>query len=333
MSLTSKQKAAMLLVSVDVTTATELLKGMDANTVQELAVELSYLDAAGYSSPKQSTEVAREFYDALQKKPQLSVKNFLDEMLKNTMGEEKAQQLNSEIQALLQKRDPFLRIRTADQQTLASVLENERPQAVAVVLSEMPPKKSSELLGLLGEGIRVSAVSRMTHVEAITIEAKARIAEMVRRRLEAVAATAKGAALQAQPEESLRKVAVIVRNLDKELRDGVLQVVQEKDSQIGEKVTNLMVLWEDIPQIADRPLQDALRGFDERTLALALHQADDAVIQKIKSNISERAGAMVDEEASLMSAPKKQDIKAARERIVGSLREMNSKGELTFIEE
>ena len=34
-----------------------------------------------------------------------------------------------------------------------------------------------------------------------------------------------------------------------------------------------------------------------------------------------------------MSAPKKKDIEEAREEIVGVLREMNEKGELSFIEE
>ena len=43
--------------------------------------------------------------------------------------------------------------------------------------------------------------------------------------------------------------------------------------------------------------------------------------------------AMIDEEASLMAAPKKEDVAAAREKIVSTLREMNSKGELAFIEE
>jgi flagellar motor switch protein FliG len=109
--------------------------------------------------------------------------------------------------------------------------------------------------------------------------------------------------------------------------------MQEKDAQVGEKVTSLMIVWDDIPQVADRSLQEALRAVDGRQLALALHKAEDAITQKIKSNISERAAAQVDEETSLMSAPKKEDIKQAREKIVSALREMNSKGELRFIEE
>jgi flagellar motor switch protein FliG len=333
MVLTGKQKAALLLVSLDVATAAELLKGIDPEVVQELAVELSYLDAAGYRSSQQSAEIARQFYSSLKSEPVFNLKSFVREMLSSTVGEEKAQQVETEIEELLHRRDPFIPIRSADVQALASVLESERPQAVAVVLSEMPAKKSSEIIGLLGEGMRVSAITRMTNVDTVTTEAKARIAEMVRQRLESVTTSPESGASQAGPEQSLRKVAVILRNLEKEVRDGVLGAVQEKDTQMGEKVTNLMIVWDDIPQVADRSLQEVLRGIDERQLALALHKADDAISRKIKANISERAAALVDEEASLMSAPKKEDVREAREKMVDALRDMNNKGELAFIEE
>jgi flagellar motor switch protein FliG len=332
--LTGKQKAALLLTSLDPATAAEMLKGVDTRVVQELAVELSYLDAAGQRNARQTADIARQFCQSLRNESSFQFKSFLREMLRSAIGEESAQRVQQEIQDLLQKRDPFLAIRAVDQQTLAAVLETEHPQAVAVVLSELAPKKGSEVLGLLGEGVRVSAISRMTGIGGITPEAKARIAEMVRKRIEAQSAGREaGTALQARPEQSLRKVAVIVRNLDKEVRDGVLEAIRQKDQDVCDKVVNLMILWEDVPRVGDRALQQALRGIDERQLALTLYEAPEEIVSKIKANISERARALVDEETSLMSSPKKEDIRQAREKIIGALRELNQKGELSFEEE
>jgi len=334
MGLTGKQKAAMLLMSLDAATAAELLKGIDPQVVQELAVELAYLDTAGYHSSKQSLELARQFYNSLQpKKDEFHLNSFLKEMLRSTVGSDKAEQIQTRIHDLLRQRDPFISIRSVDSRTLASVLESEHPQAAAVVLSELPAKKGSEVLGLLGEGIRISAIRRMTSCDAATTEAKARIAEMVWRRIEAAKSGDAGRALQTRPEQSLRKVAVMLRSLGKELRDGLLGALRGKDDKAGEMVANLMIVWEDIPQVADRPLQEGLRGIDTKKLALALHKADEAIIKKIRSNISERMAATVDEETSLMSAPKKKDIEEAREEIVRILREMNEKGDLSFVEE
>jgi flagellar motor switch protein FliG len=172
----------------------------------------------------------------------------------------------------------------------------------------------------------------MTSKETVGIEAKLRIAKMVSDRLKAQTGAAAAGVAQPAAEQSLRKVAVILRNLSKELRDGLLGAIKEKDASASDKVAELMILWEDIPLVADRSLQQGLRGIDARKLALALNNAEAAIKQKIRANISERAGAMVDEETSLMAAPKKEDIIAAREEIVKILREMNIKGELMFAE-
>ena len=126
---------------------------------------------------------------------------------------------------------------------------------------------------------------------------------------------------------------MILRNLGPELREGLLGAIKEKDADASAKVAELMIIWEDIPQVSDRPLQEGLRGTDSTQLALALFEADEAIVEKIKANISERAKEALDEEASLMSAPKKEEIQEARSAIVGSLRELDAKGELTFIEE
>ena len=333
MGLTGKQKAAMLLMSLEPATAAELIKGINPQVVQELAVEVAYLDAAGYRSSNQSMELAREFYKSLKTRGEgFELNSFLKEMLRSTVGSDKAEQIQSGLQELLWKRDPFIFIRSVDSRTIAAVLEGEHPQAAAVVLSELPTKKGSEVLGLLGEGVRISAIRRMTGYESVTTETKARIAEMVRRRMEGIKSSA-ATATQSQPEQSLRKVAVILRSLGKELRDGLVSAIQEKDKTAGEMITNLMIVWEDIPQVTDRSLQTALRGIDARKLALAFHKAEETIVKKIRSNISERLAATVEEETSLMSAPKKKDIEEAREEIVRILRGMNEKGELAFVEE
>ena len=333
MSLTGRQRAALLLTTLDAATAAEMLKGLDAGLVQDLAVELSYLDATGLRDTRQTAEVARQFCKSLQQEPGFHFKSFLRDMLRNSVGEDQAKRIQQEIQDLLQKRDPFLAIRGTDLQILAGALETEHPQAVAVVLAELPPKKGSELLGLLGEGVRISAISRMTSIASIPPEAKARIAQMIQSRLEGAGGAAQtGTAVAVRPEQSLRQVAILVRNLDKEIRDDVLDAIRQKDHEAGDRIANLMIVWEDIALVSRRSLQQGLRGMDERQLALALHEAPEEIVRNIKGSISERSAAMVDEEKSLLAAPKKEDVRLARERILNALRELSKKGELSFEE-
>ncbi|MCD6395449.1 MAG: hypothetical protein J7M40_18355 [Planctomycetes bacterium] len=332
MVLSGKQKAAMLLMSLDAATAAELLKDVDPQVVQELAVELAYLDASGMRDSKQNAEIARQFCDSLESEETFHFKAFLNSMLKSTVGDEKAKEIQTQISNLLQKRDPFMSIRSADSARLAAVLANEHPQATALVLSELPARKSSDVLSLLDEGVRLSAIGRMVGADTMTEEAKTRIVEAVCKRLGTVGA-GQGGVDRTGGERSLRKVAVILRNLGKELQDGLLSAVKEEDGEVGQKVSNLMILWEDVPQVSDVSLQEGLRKVKSRILALALVRADEAIAGKIKANISERVAAAIEEDASLMSAARRGEIAQAREEIVGALRKMNEKGELSFIEE
>lgn len=333
MALTGKQKAAMLLMSLDAATAAELLKGIEPNTVQELAVELANLDATGHRGTRESAEVARQFCNSLQTAQGFHLKGFLKEMLNSTIGKKKTEQMETRIQDSLYKRDPLTSIRSVDSQMMASVLTSEHPQTVAVVLSELPAEKSSEVLNLLAGGVRISAIGRMSSCQSMTAQARARTAEPVCKRLAAITAGVPDEALAARPEQSLRKVAVILRNLGKEIRDGLLSVIQRKDSRAGEMVAELMIVWEDIPEVADKSLRKALRQTNLRQLALALVKADEAIIEKVRSNMTERAAAALGEKTSLLSTAKKKDVTQARRRIVQALHEMNEKGQLVFIEQ
>jgi flagellar motor switch protein FliG len=75
-------------------------------------------------------------------------------------------------------------------------------------------------------------------------------------------------------------------------------------------------------------MQEALRAVEPSRLAVALYGADEDIVQKIRSNISERAAAMLDEEISLMQEPLEKEILDAREEVVSPLRDANEQGTL-----
>jgi flagellar motor switch protein FliG len=333
---TGIHKAAILLMSLDTATAAELLKGLAPDTVTNIAVELAYLDATGYRSREQSFAVAREFCDTIKKStggPQ--IKKFLGKMLESSVGVKKASEIQLQIDDLVKKRDPFIRIRPANPEKLAGALHGEHPQAAALVLSELSPKKSSEVLRLLDAPLQQRVVRRMTNPEYISPETKLRIANLILNRIEPAAATAQpGAVVSAiETKKAQRKLAVLLRGLAKELRDGLIASIKQNDEDAAKMVTSLMVTWEDIPVIQDRALQEGLRAIESQTLAKGLLNADESIVKKIRANISERAAALLDEETSLLSSPKKEDIQAARDSIVTHLRQMNEEGKLAFAEE
>jgi flagellar motor switch protein FliG len=327
--LTGKQKAAMLLMSLDGATAIELLKGLGAEDIQEIAMELARINVSEQGDAREQVKVAHEFCSSLQQKEtyRFSMKAFFDEILVSVLDKNRAEQIQSRVKKATGNKDLFMDIRLANTDELVLALEGEHPQTIAVVLSELSPKKSQEVLSHLGEEARLKAVCRMTNPELVGSEVRQRIAFTFSERLE----NFKGEALPEKPEQTLRKLAIVLSGLEKDLRDRMLDELNKHDEETSTMVRRLMITWEDIPSIADRSMQEALRSVEPGKLAVALSGADGEITQKIRSNISERAVAMLDEEISLMQEPLEKEVLDAREEVVGPLRDANEEDKLRLV--
>lgn len=323
----------MLLMSLDATSAAELLKGVEPEVIRELSAELAHLETKGFKENKQSLRLARQFCSSLQTRQGFRLKGFLKEMLSSTVGAKKAEHIQVRIQELLHKRDPFVSLNSVNSQKIALALEHEHPQNAAVVLSGLSKEKNLEVLRFMDGPVSLSVVGRMDKCKTLTQEAKRQIAEDICNRLYVLAIDTQGRSLPSWPEQSLRKVAVILRNLGKEIRDGLVGAIQKEVGRAGEAVTDLMIMWEDIPEVTDDSLHDALGGIEVRKLAMALEGADDRIVRKIKTCLPESTCVAIESEMQNAPVSKEKDVDKAREYIVGILREMNMRGELSFAEE
>lgn len=328
--MTGKQKAAMLLMNLDTATASELLRGLPPEDVQAIGLELAKIDVSGHRDRREEAKIVQDFYVAIRKQTQgFSIKGFLNDVLVSILGKERAEQIQSQIKKVTEKKDPFVAVRSASTDELVLALKGEHHQTIAVILSELPPKKSQEVLSLLNEDARLKAVCKMTNLDLLGSEVKQRIASMVSEKLK----TFQGETLPEDRQQTLRKLAITLSGLERDLRDRLMEEIRKQNEETCKMVRNLMITWEDIPSIADRSLQECLRSVDSKKLGIALFGADEEIVQKIKSNMSERAAAMLEEEVSLMQEPLQKEIIDAREEVVKPMREANEAGTLRRIKQ
>jgi flagellar motor switch protein FliG len=329
MALSGKQKAAMLLMSLDAVTVNELLKDMDPDKVQELAIEVATLDASGMRNNKEQIKITQEFCNSLKsnKVQGLNVSTFLNEMLVNILGKTRAEDIRLQVKEATVNSDLFAGIRAASSDQLVLAMDGEHPQTVAAVLSELSSEMSQEILSLLPDDVRGKTVWKLTNPDALGSGVKQRIAIMITERIRKL----KGETLVAKPgrrDENLRKLAIVLSGLEKDLRDQLIEEIEKQDDETGKKIRILMITWEDIINIADRSMQECLRSVESNVLAIALYNADEDIVEKIRSNISERALGILDEEISMMQDPLDKELFEAREEVVKPLRDANEEGKL-----
>jgi flagellar motor switch protein FliG len=313
-------------MSLDPSTAAELLKAARPETVTRLVAELAGLKAAP-GAKAEAAQPAAEFYGLLAKRTGGGADRFLKELLEKALGKEKGREMLRRLETLAQEQDPFAAVRIIPAPELLRALEGESPQVAAMVLGELTPKKSAEVLSAMDPKLQIETIRVMTSGQEAGVEIRRRVAELVMGRLKSPAAQQ-----QVRQEQQLRKVAHLLRTLGGDLRGAIVRAIQESDPASAKSVQEAMVTWEDIILITDRSLQEALRSTESRGLALALVGAEAALVTKIRSSMSERAAAMLDEEASLLSSPKPEEVQKAREAFLSDLRELNANNMLSFVD-
>jgi flagellar motor switch protein FliG len=320
------RKAAMLLMSLDPASAAELLKEARPEVANRIVAELASLGASPRTA--EAGEPAQEFLGMLTKAAGGGAgRKFLKELLDTAMGKDRSKEMLSRLEETQRHGDPFHAIRGLDSALLAKALQGESPQVVALVLSDLPAKKSTELVGLLDESVRVESLRGIAAGEEPSPEVRKRVADLVLSRVSAPTMRQSG-----RRDHQMRKVALLLRGLEGEMRGKLLQSMAQSDPESGKAIQDAMVTWEDIVAIADRSLQEVMRGMESRKLAMALVGAEAAIVAKLRTAMSERAAAMLEEEMSLLSAPKASEIAQARQAILTDLRELNANNMLSFVE-
>lgn len=328
------RKAATLLTMLDPATAAELLRSARPETITQIVAEVAFLRQPGNEGA--ALGPIKEFFGMVAQNRKGAKVDFVQEVVESAVGKGKSPEIMLRISELLEMKDPFRTIREMPVADIAKALVGEPPPIATMVLAEMAPKKAAQLLPLLEEPIRAAALQGMTQGLEVSPEARTKVAQVIRRRLDDFNRKGETAAVTSQVTDrrgqQLRRVAVLLRGLETSLRDVLLASIVQNDAATADAVSKLMVIWDDLPLVGDKAIQGIMRGVDSRKLALALMNTSPTIAKKIRSNISERASAMLDEEAALLSNAKAEEIEQAREAILDSLRELNKKGELPLAE-
>jgi flagellar motor switch protein FliG len=104
--------------------------------------------------------------------------------------------------------------------------------------------------------------------------------------------------------------------------------LEKRNPELGQAIRQKMFTFEDLALLDSASLQKIMREVDMRDLAVTLKTASEKLKAALLSVISKRAAATVNEEISFLGPIKKRDIEAAQLRIIDSVRQLETEGEI-----
>jgi flagellar motor switch protein FliG len=213
---------------------------------------------------------------------------------------------------------------SADPAQLATLLDGELPQTVALVLAHLPTERAAAVLAALPDPTRTDVAHAIATMGTASQEAIAIVAEALKTRT--------GTFATRDAPETLGGVEPLVEIIARSgatVEKALLASIEDRDSALAEDIRSRMFTFADIVKLDDRDTQRVLRGMDIRSLALALKGANQGIADLIRRNVSERNRENLDEEARTLGPVRMSQVEEARAEIVRTIRALEADGDIT----
>jgi len=320
-SLTPRQKAALLIMSMGAEAAGQVLRQLGPREIEEITTQITELSEAPEPVRKQ---VLNEFAQQLERGEMAVMEGtyVARTLLNSALGEEQARAVMDRV-APMEGESQFAFLESATPIQIASVLQREHPQTIALVLAHVPSKRAAELLKALPPEVQGPVVERVGTMDRITPELLRRVADLLKKQLSSANSTQR----QIGGAKTLADILVHT-GADDEKR--LLAELAAQNQNLAEEIRKLMLTFDDLGGLGDAGMQALLREVDISQLALALKGAADNLKALVYKNLSSRAAERLKEEMELLGPKPKSEVKTAQQAIVTCARKLEEDGKLTL---
>lgn len=224
--------------------------------------------------------------------------------------------------------DPIKALSLLPSDRLGLVLEAETARTVSIILNFLDGDKAGEVFRRLPEGLRAEVSVQFSTQGMPNLEVLRRIADAIIqkcRKLVEKPLFPEGAA-------RLRKMADMLRGLDRGQRLQVLNAMEEKAPEQVAQIKAMMYRFEDVQRLDNRSMQKILKEVDTKNLAVALRGAEPDIRDRFLNNLSKRAQENLAEEIELARSAPRNEVEQAQNAIAQIIQRLDLAGELVMTE-
>ncbi|MDI4653745.1 MULTISPECIES: flagellar motor switch protein FliG [Pseudoalteromonas] len=313
-------KAAILLLSLSEEDAAQILKHLEPKQVQKVGMAMAALDDL---SQAKISAVHNLFIEQIQSFSTIGFQSedFIKKALTAALGEDKAASLIDQI-VMGSGAKGLDSLKWMDSKQVANIIRNEHPQIQTIVLSYLEPEQSAEILSQFPEKVRLDLTMRIANLEEVQPAALQELNEIMEKQF------AGQAGAQAAKMGGLKAAADIMNYLDTNVEGQLMDSIREHDEEMSQQIQDLMFVFENLMDVEDRGIQAILREVQQDVLMKAIKGTDEALKEKILSNMSKRAAELLADDLEAMGPVRISEVEAAQKEILSAARRLADSGEI-----
>ncbi|WMI81433.1 flagellar motor switch protein FliG [Anaerotignum sp. MB30-C6] len=319
-TITPEQKAAAVVISLGAEKAAQVYKYLTEDEVQRLTVEVAKL---GFLPAEVTEDILDEFYKncMLQKVVTEGGMEYAKSVLEKAFGEDVASTLLGKVEKTLKSR-VFSFLSKYDDLSIFSILSNERPQTIALVLSYMDSGRAANIIAGLPENRKISVVEAIARMDSAAPEAMKIVEREVEKKLSSVMTT------DYTKIGGIDYIAEVMNYVDRGDEKYIFDELSKKDVELVEEIRKKMFVFEDIVGMDNLSIQRVIREVDQKDLVYALKGAQSEVASVIFGNMSVRMTETIKSELEITTNVRVKDVEDAQQRIVSVIRKLEDSGQI-----
>lgn len=318
--LTPEQKAAAVIVSLGAEKASRVYKYLGEDEVEKLTVEVAKL---GHLDPEQSEEALDEFYKTCltQKIVTDGGLEYARSVLEKAYGESTANELLTKVTKYLKNRS-FEFIRKTDSKNLYSMLQHERPQTIALILSYTDSEQAAQVISELPDDKKIPVVECIARMESASPEAIKLVEAQLRKKFDNILTT------DYTVIGGVDYIADVMNHMDRSNEKAIFDEMGKDDPELADTIRKKMFVFEDILMMDERSIQRFIRDCDMKDIVYALKNASEEMSGLFYKNMSSRMAETIQSDLEITVNVRLRDIEDAQQRIVNTIRRLEEAGEL-----
>nr|WP_315024661.1 flagellar motor switch protein FliG [uncultured Aminipila sp.] len=318
--LTPQQKAAAVVISLGAERASKIYKFLGEEDLEILTLEIAKLN---HVSPTQTEAAMDDFYKLCltQKVITEGGVDYAKTVLEKAFGPQTATTLLERVTRNLKTR-AFEFIRKTDSKNLFAIIQHERPQTIALILSYAKSEQASEIITELPKDKQVKVVECIARMDSASPETIKIVESILEKKFASVLS------MDFAQVGGVDYIAEVMNNIDRSNEKYIFDELSKKDIKLADDIRNRMFVFEDITLLDDRGIQEFLREVETQDIVYALKGSTQEVSNMIFSNMSSRMAETVKSELEFTYNVRLKDVEEAQQKIVAVIRRLEEEGRL-----
>lgn len=319
-ALSGPEKAAIFMLALGEDYSAKIFEHMDDEEIMEISQTMANL---GKVNANIVERLFIEFADQMSSTNALiGTLDSTERLLTKVLGKDKVASIMEEIRGPA-GRTMWEKLGNVNEEILATFLQKEYPQTVAVVMSKVASDHAARVLALLPENFALEVIHRMLRMEAVQKDVLEDVEKTLRTEFMANLS-------RSSRRDSHELMAEIFNNLDRSVESKFMEELEKSTPESAEKIRSLMFTFEDLMKLAPSSIQTVIRASDKEKLPIALKGATETLRDLFFSNMSERAAKIMKEDMAAMGPVRLKDVEEAQQSIVNVTKDLEARGEIVI---